>query len=163
MDKHILEVCHAPTDRIYQCLCLNREQFTEDCRAYILDRFADFSVNPDLRFYSRIDKLIDDISHDKLELPYKFKMRMESRHTHENRPVLFTFCIAGSDCLQCNVFLHGLSEEMHKTCMDNRIDFVVIYNGVQGVKQEDGMTAKGGFCGIQPQVPSLAGGACPAR
>ena len=41
------------------------------------------------------------------------------------------------------------------------IDFVVIYEGILGARQETGADDKGGFCGPKPQVPFLADGACP--
>lgn len=163
MDKNTLSIYHAPTDKTYQCLCLFRKQFTADCEKYIIDRFVDFSVNPDIRFYSRIDKLVDDIVCEKRTLPHKFRMRMESRHTYEKRPVMFSFRIIDNTCLQCGVFLNGLTEVEQKLCASTEFDFVIIYKGIEGAKQEDDTTAKDGFCGLKPQVPSLAGGACPAR
>ncbi|MFR1350724.1 MAG: hypothetical protein ACLSAQ_13540, partial [[Eubacterium] siraeum] len=66
MNKDTLNVYHAPTEKNYLCLCLNTDIFTTDCRKYMLDCFLDYSVNPNLRFHSRIDKIIDDVIREKI-------------------------------------------------------------------------------------------------
>jgi LPXTG-motif cell wall-anchored protein len=78
----------------------------------MLDCFLDYSVNPNLRFHSRIDKIIDDVIREKINIPHKFRMRLESRHCVESRIIYFRFRVLDKACLQCNVFLKGLSEEM---------------------------------------------------
>ena len=56
-----------------------------------------------------------------------------------------------------------ISEEMKEALSDERIDFAVIYEGIQGSQQDTDTDDKDGFCGSQPQVPFLADGACPVR
>ena len=129
----------------------------------MLDCFLDYSVNPNLRFHSRIDKIIDDVIREKINIPHKFRMRLESRHCVESRIIYFRFRVLDKACLQCNVFLKGLSEEMKEALSDERIDFAVIYEGIQGSQQDTDTDDKDGFCGSQPQVPFLADGACPLR
>ena len=51
----------------------------------MLDCFLNYSVNPNLRFHSRIDKIIDDVIREKINIPHKFRMRLESRHCIESR------------------------------------------------------------------------------
>ena len=91
----------------------------------MLDCFLDYSVNPNLRFHSRIDKIIDDVIREKINIPHKFRMRLESRHCVESRIIYFRFRVLDKACLQCNVFLKGLSEEMKEALSDERIDFAV--------------------------------------
>ena len=67
----------------------------------------DYSVNPNLRFHSRIDKIIDDVIREKINIPHKFRMRLESRHCVESRIIYFQFRVLDKACLQCNVFLKG--------------------------------------------------------
>ena len=102
----------------------------------MLDCFLDYSVNPNLRFHSRIDKIIDDVIREKINIPHKFRMRLESRHCVESRIIYFRFRVLDKACLQCNVFLKGLSEEMKEALSDERIDFAVIYEGIQGSQQD---------------------------
>lgn len=97
----------------------------------MLDCFLDYSVNPNLRFHSRIDKIIDDVIREKINIPHKFRMRLESRHCVESRIIYFRFRVLDKACLQCNVFLKGLSEEMKEALSDERIDFAVIYEGIR--------------------------------
>ena len=163
MNKKEIDIYHAPTKRKYVCLCLNTDVFAEDCRKNILDCFADYSVNPDLRLYSRIDKIIDDVVREKIKNPYKFRMRLESRHSLNDKIVYFHFRVLDNACLQCNVFLKGLSDEIKEAVSDEKIDFVVLYEGTQGSRQDTDTDDKDGFCGSQPQVPFLADGACPVR
>lgn len=162
MNKRKIEIYHAPTEKNYICLCLNTNKFTADCGEYMIDRFINYSVNPDKRFYSRVDKLIDDIIRGTIKVPHKYKMRLESRHCIENRPIHFNFHMLDKACLQCNVFLNELSDEARQACADPDIDFAILYLGVQGVKRDSATDANGGFCGPQPQVPLLADGACPS-
>ena len=110
-----------------------------------------------------IDKIIDDVIREKINIPHKFRMRLESRHCVESRIIYFRFRVLDKACLQCNVFLKGLSEEMKEALSDERIDFAVIYEGIQGSQQDTDTDDKDGFCGSQPQVPFLADGACPVR
>ncbi|WP_243872523.1 hypothetical protein [Blautia wexlerae] len=163
MNKDTLNIYHAPTEKNYLCLCLNTDIFTADCRKYMLDCFLNYSVNPNLRFHSRIDKIIDDIIREKINIPHKFRMRLESRHCIESRIIYFRFRVLDKSCLQCNVFLKGLSDEMKEALSDERIDFAVLYEGIQGSQQDTDTDDKDGFCGSQPQVPFLADGACPVR
>ena len=100
---------------------------------------------------------------EKINIPHKFRMRLESRHCVESRIIYFRFRVLDKACLQCNVFLKGLSEEMKEALSDERIDFAVIYEGIQGSQQDTDTDDKDGFCGSQPQVPFLADGACPVR
>lgn len=162
MNKTILRIYHAPTGKTYQCLCLFMEQFTADCEKYMIDEFINFSVNPDIRFYSRVDGLVNDIVCGKKTLPHKFRMRVDSRHTYEQRPLMFSFRIMDNTCFQCGVFLNSLPEKEKTACTDKEIDFVIMYKGTEGIKNGDD-TAKDGFCGLKPQVPALVGGACPAQ
>ena len=129
----------------------------------MLDCFLDYSVNPNLRFHSRIDKIIDDVIREKINIPHKFRMRLESRHCGESRIIYFRFRVLDKACLQCNVFLKGLSEEMKEALSDERIDFAVIYEGIQGSQQDTDTDDKDGFCCSQPQVPFFADVACPVR
>lgn len=138
------------------------KQFTADCEKYIIDEFINFSVNPDIRFYSRVDGLVNDIVCGKKTLPHKFRMRVDSRHTYEQRPLMFSFRIMDNTCFQCGVFLNSLPEKKKTACTDKEIDFVIMYKGTEGIKNGDD-TAKDGFCGLKPQVPALVGGACPAQ
>ncbi|MDB8719881.1 hypothetical protein [Mediterraneibacter gnavus] len=163
MNKDTLNIYHAPTEKNYLCLCLNTDIFTADCRKYMLDCFLNYSVNPNLRFHSRIDKIIDDVIREKINIPHKFRMRLESRHCIESRVIYFRFRVLDKSCLQCNVFLKGLSDEMKEALSDERIDFAVLYEGIQGSQQDIDTDDKDGFCGSQPQVPFLADGACPVR
>ena len=87
----------------------------------MLDCFLDYSVNPNLRFHSRIDKIIDDVIREKINIPHKFRMRLESRHCVESRIIYFRFRVLDKACLQCNVFLKGLSEEMKEALSDERM------------------------------------------
>ena len=57
----------------------------------MLDCFLNYSVNPNLRFHSRIDKIIDDVIREKINIPHKFRMRLESRHCIESRIIYFRF------------------------------------------------------------------------
>ena len=93
----------------------------------------------------------------------KFRMRLESRHCIESRIIYFRFRVLDKSCLQCNVFLRGLSDEMKEALSDERIDFAVLYEGIQGSQQDTDTDDKDGFCGSQPQVPFLADGTCPVR
>ena len=52
---------------------------------------------------------------------------------------------------------------MKEALSDERIDFAVLYEGIQGSQQDTDTDDKDGFCGSQPQVPFLADGACPVR
>ena len=133
MNKDTLNIYHAHTEKNYLCLCLNTDIFTADCRKYMLDCFLNYSVNPNLRFHSRIDKIIDDVIREKINIPHKFRMRLESRHCIESRIIYFRFRVLDKSCLQCNVFLKGLSDEMKEALSDERIDFAVLYEGIQGV------------------------------
>lgn len=36
----------------------------------MLDCFLNYSVNPNLRFHSRIDKIIDDVIREKINIPH---------------------------------------------------------------------------------------------
>ena len=108
----------------------------------MLDCFLDYSVNPNLRFHSRIDKIIDDVIREKINIPHKFRMRLESRHCVESRIIYFRFRVLDKACLQCNVFLKGLSEEMKEALSDERIDFAVIYDFA--------------LCGVLPKAKPLA-------
>ena len=38
----------------------------------MLDCFLDYSVNPNLRFHSRIDKIIDDVIREKINIPHMY-------------------------------------------------------------------------------------------
>ena len=163
MDKQKLIIYHAPTEKNYICLCLNTDVFMEDCRKYMLDCFLGYSVNPNLRFHSRIDKIIDDFIFERIKIPYKFRMRLENRHCVESRIIYFQFRVIDKDCLQCNVLLKGLSDDIKEVISEENIDFVVIYEGVQGSRKDIDTDDKDGFCGSQPQVPFLADGACPVR
>ena len=102
----------------------------------MLDCFLNYSVNPNLRFHSRIDKIIDDVIREKINIPHKFRMRLESRHCIESRIIYFRFRVLDKSCLQCNVFLRGLSDEMKEALSDERIDFAVLYEGIQGLMLE---------------------------
>ena len=97
----------------------------------MLDCFLNYSVNPNLRFHSRIDKIIDDVIREKINIPHKFRMRLESRHCIESRIIYFRFRVLDKSCLQCNVFLKGLSDEMKEALSDERIDFAVLYEGIR--------------------------------
>lgn len=81
MDIKRLEIYHTPTEKSVICLCLNTDQFTVDCEQYIIDRYRHFTVNPKVRFYSRIDKLIDEIIREVKKPPFTFRMRLEKRHS----------------------------------------------------------------------------------
>ena len=70
----------------------------------MLDCFLNYSVNPNLRFHSRIDKIIDDVIREKINIPHKFRMRLESRHCIESRIIYFRFRVLDKSCLQCNVW-----------------------------------------------------------
>ena len=61
------------------------------------------------------------------------------------------------------VLLKGLSDDIKEVISEENIDFVVIYEGVQGSRKDIDTDDKDGFCGSQPQVPFLADGACPVR
>ncbi|MFQ8922887.1 MAG: hypothetical protein ACLR60_13410 [Clostridium paraputrificum] len=145
MNKKILNVYHAPTEKNYVCLCFNTDIFTADCKKYIVDCFLDYSVNPNLRFHSRIDKIIDDVIHEKIKIPHKFRMRLENRHCIESKIIYFQFRVLDKACLQWNVFIKGLSEEMKDAISDKNIDLAVIYEGVQGSRQDIDTDDKGGF------------------
>ncbi|HHI5804467.1 TPA: hypothetical protein ACP6IO_002669 [Clostridioides difficile] len=109
---------------------MNTDVFTADCRKYILDCFLDYSVNPNLRLHSRIDKIIDDVVREKIKIPHKFRMRLENRHCVESRIIYFQFLVLDKACLQCNAFLKRLSDEMKEVLSDKNIDFAVIYDGI---------------------------------
>lgn len=134
LNKQTIEIYHAPTENSFICLCLNTDKFTADCEEYIIDRFVGYSVNPDKRFYARVDKLMDDIIRGTVKVPHKYRMRLESRHCVEQRPIYFNFHILDKACLQCNVFFDGLSREEKEVFTSTDIDFAIIYGGVQGAK-----------------------------
>ena len=89
MNKQTIEIYHAPTENSFICLCLNTDKFKADCEEYIIDRFVGYSVNPEKRFYARVDKLMDDIIRGTVKVPHKYRMRLESRHCVEQRLIYF--------------------------------------------------------------------------
>ena len=121
----------------------------------MLDCFLNYSVNPNLRFHSRIDKIIDDVIREKINIPHKFRMRLESRHCIESRIIYFRFRVLDKSCLQCNVFLKGLSDEMKEALSDERIDFAVLYEGIQGSQQDTDTDDKDGICGLNRKFRCL--------
>lgn len=162
VNKQIINIYHAPTGRSYTCLCFYTNVFAEDCRQYVIESFQAYSVNPQLRLCSKIDKVVDDMIREKISVPYAFRMRLESRHCTERKTMHFKFRFLDETCMQCNVFLKGLSDDDKQILSEyDDIDFVVIYEGILGARQETGADDKGGFCGPKPQVPFLADGACP--
>lgn len=77
---------------------------------------------------------MDDIIRGTVKVPHKYRMRLESRHCVEQRPIYFNFHILDKACLQCNVFFDGLSSEEKEVFTSTGIDFAIIYGGVQGAK-----------------------------
>ncbi|MGO3170112.1 MAG: hypothetical protein ACTIJA_03575 [Bavariicoccus seileri] len=143
MDIKKLEVYHTPTDKCILCLCLNTDQFTADCDQYIIDRYKGFTVNPKERFYSRIDNLIDEIIREVKKPPFKFRMRLESRHSMTSRNIHYRFQMFDRDSFKRDT----LSEVIIQEPLEREIDFVIIYTGIQGLIKPDD---KDGFYGLQP-------------
>ena len=94
---------------------------------------------------------------EKINIPHKFRMRLESRHCVESRIIYFRFRVLDKACLQCNVFLKGLSEEMKEALSDERIDFAVIYEGIQGSQQDTDTDDKDGFLRFSTASSVLGG------
>ncbi|MEK4801345.1 hypothetical protein MHI02_07270 [Oceanobacillus sp. FSL K6-0118] len=138
-----LEVYHTPTENCTLCLCINTDQFTVDCDQYIIDRYKGFTVNPKARFYSKIDKLIDEIIREVKKPPFKFRMRLDSRHSITSRNIHYRFQIFDRDSFKKDT----LSEVILHEQIEPEIDFVVIYTGIQGLSKTDD---KGGFYGPKP-------------
>ncbi|MEI3611457.1 hypothetical protein [Pseudogracilibacillus sp. SO30301A] len=143
MDIKKLEVCHTPTEKCTLCLCLHTDQFTIDCDQYIIDRYKDFTVNPKARFYSKIDKLIDEIIREVKKPPFQFRMRLDSRHSITNSNIYYQFQLFDRDSLKSDI----LSEVIVHEHLEPEVDFVVIYIGIQGGSKADD---KDGFYGLQP-------------
>lgn len=158
MDIKKLEVYHTPTEKAVTCLCLNMAQFTSDCEESIISRYSRVTVNPKERFYSKIDKLVDEIIREVKKVPFKFRMRLESRHCINGRNILYAFEMLDRATLKSA----SLSAEIIQECLEVAFDFVIVYTGMLGVSVT-GIDGKGGFCGHKPQVPSLSDGACPVR
>ena len=158
IDLRKLEVYHTPTEKVVICLCLNMAQFTSDCEEFIISRYSRYSVNPKERFYSKADKLVDEIIRGVKKVPFKFRMRLERRHCIEGRHVLYSFEMFDKTSFRCDNFPLEIQQE----CMEAPADFVIIYVGMQPKPTTD-TDGKDGFCGHKPQVPSLSDGACPVR
>lgn len=127
-----MEIYHTPTERNIICLCLNTNQFELDCKKYIIDRYSTFSVNPEKRFYARIDKLIDNIINDEKRVPFRFRMRLESRHCIEKIPVYYAFQFFDKESIKKSSLFKDLSEE-EQACLNPVIDYIIIYTGMQGI------------------------------
>ena len=158
IDLRKLEVYHTPTEKAVICLCLNMAKFTSDCEDFIISRYSRYSVNPKERFYSKVDKLVDDIIRDVKKVPYKFRMRLEKRHCIDGRNILYAFEMFDRASFTCDDFPAKIQQE----CMEAPADFVIVYVGMLPKPPTD-TDGKGGFCGHKPQVPSLSDGACPVR
>lgn len=143
MDIKKLEVYHTPTEMCTLCLCLHTDQFTVDCDHSIIDRYKDFTVNPKERFYSKIDKLIDEIIREVKKPPFTFRMRLESRHSKTSKNILYTFQLFDRDSFKDNTLSAGLAQAHVKP----EIDFVVVYTGIQKESKADD---KDGFYGLKP-------------
>ena len=135
---------------------MNMAQFTSDCDDFIISRYSRYSVNPKERFYSKVDKLVDEIIRDVKEVPFKFRMRLERRHCIDGRHVLYAFEMFDRALFNCE----EIPEVIQQECMEAPADFVIVYVGMQPKPTTD-TDGKGGFCGHKPQVPSLSDGACP--
>ena len=145
MDIKRLEIYHTPTEKSVICLCLNTDQFTVDCEQYIIDRYRHFTVNPKARFYSRIDKLIDEIIREVKKPPFTFRMRLEKRHSITSKNILYEFQLFDRNSFKTD----GLSEVIEQEYLRPEVDLVVIYTGIQGESKAD-TDDKGRFYGLKP-------------
>ena len=145
MDIKRLEIYHTPTEKSVICLCLNTDQFTVDCEQYIIDRYRHFTVNPKVRFYSRIDKLVDEIIREVKKPPFTFRMRLEKRHSITSKNILYEFQLFDRNSFKTD----GLSEVIEQEYLRPEVDLVVIYTGIQGESKAD-TDDKGRFYGLKP-------------
>lgn len=128
MDKKKLEIYHMPTEKSVICLCLNMAQFTSDCKAFTIDRYSKFTVNPEKRFYSKLDKLVDEVIREVRHSPFTFRMRLDSRHCISDKNIHYAFRFADKVTVNDEDF----PEEIKRKCIKCKADYVVVYAGVQG-------------------------------